>query len=213
MTDHKGLPVLEFATPALWDAWLDQHASEVSGIWLKLAKRSSGAGSLRKSEAIEAAIANGWIDGQLDKFDERHWLVRFTPRRPKSKWSQINRDAAVRLIAEGRMKERGMAEVEKAKKDGRWDAAYAPQSSATVPEDLERALAGNSKAREFFASLRGANRYAVLYRIHDAKTPETRSARIENFVAMLALGQTVHPQGEAPVRRKTEGKKFSRPKG
>jgi uncharacterized protein YdeI (YjbR/CyaY-like superfamily) len=157
---------------------------------------------VRKAEAIEAALAHGWIDGQLDKFDEQDWLVRFTPRGPKSKWSQINRDTAIRLIAEGRMKARGLAEVEKAKKDGRWDAAYAPQSSAAVPEDLENALARNPKAREFFASLRGANRYAILYRIYDAKTPKTRSARIEKFVAMLALGQTVHPQGKAPVQRK-----------
>ena len=205
MLDHKGLPVLEFATQPLWDAWLEGHADDVTGIWLKLAKQSSSEKSVRKAEAVESALAHGWIDGQLDKFDEQHWLVRFTPRGPKSKWSQIDRDCARRLIADGRMTARGLAEVEKAKQDGRWAAAYAPQGSAVVPGDLECALASNPSAAEFFASLRGANRYAILYRIHDAKTPKTRAARIERFIAMLALGQTLHPQNRAPVKG-TRGK-------
>ncbi len=205
MLDHKGLPVLEFATQPLWDTWLERHAGDVAGIWLKLAKQSSRETSVRKAEAVETALAHGWIDGQLDKFDEQHWLVRFTPRGPKSKWSQINRDCASRLIADGRMTARGLAEVEKAKQDGRWAAAYAPQSSAVAPADLESALANHPSAAEFFKTLSGANRYAILYRIHDAKTPKARAARIEKFVAMLAAGQTLHPPGRSQAKS-TRGK-------
>ena len=197
MVSHKGLPILAFESPAHWDAWLSDHGAGSSGVWLKFAKKTSGVASIGKPESIETALSHGWIDGQLDKFDEQFWLVRFTPRGPKSRWSQINRDTAVRLIAEGRMKQTGFAAIEKAKTDGRWDAAYAPQSTAAVPEDLRAALDAHPKAKTFFATLRGANRYAILYRIHDAKSPKTRSARIEKFVSMLARGETVHPSNRA----------------
>jgi uncharacterized protein YdeI (YjbR/CyaY-like superfamily) len=193
MVDHKGLPVLAFPSREHWDAWLDEHAAHSSGVWLKFAKESSGAASVSKAESIEAALAHGWIDGQLDRFDDQFWLTRFTPRGSRSKWSQKNRDTATRLIAEGRVQARGMAEIEKAKNDGRWEAAYAPQSAVTVPTDLQSALDKHPKAKAFFETLRGANRYAILYRIHDAKTTKTRLARIEKFISMLALGQTVHP--------------------
>jgi uncharacterized protein YdeI (YjbR/CyaY-like superfamily) len=191
--DHKGLPILAFASQERWRAWLDKHATAAPGIWLKFAKQSSGVPSVKKKEAIEVALSYGWIDGQLDKFDEKFWLVRFTRRGPKSKWSQINRDTAIKLLAEGRITPAGLAEIEEAKMDGRWDAAYAPQKTAEVPADLQVALNAKPAAKAFFATLRGANRYAVLYRIHDAKTAKTRGERIRKFVSMLALKKTVFP--------------------
>jgi uncharacterized protein YdeI (YjbR/CyaY-like superfamily) len=193
MSDHKGLPVLAFQDQADWEAWLARHGAESVGAWVKFAKKSAGVASVSKSEAIEAALAHGWIDGQLHPFDDQFWLARFTPRGPRSKWSQVNRDTALRLIAEGRMKPAGQAQVDKAKADGRWLAAYAPQSRAEVPADLRQALDAEPAARTLFATLKGANRYAVLYRIHDAKTAKTRAARIAKFVAMLARGETIHP--------------------
>ncbi|MDQ6869929.1 MAG: YdeI/OmpD-associated family protein [Pseudomonadota bacterium] len=191
--DHKGLLVVAFASRENWEAWLVENGAASPGIWLKFAKKTSGVASIDKPEAIETALAHGWIDGQLDRFDDQFWLVRFTPRGPKSKWSQINRDTATKLLADGRMAPAGLAEVEKARSDGRWDAAYAPQSRAEVPDDLQAALDAQPAAKAFFATLRGANRYAILYRVHDAKIAKTRAARIEKFVSMLALGQTIHP--------------------
>lgn len=194
MSEHKGLPIVSFEDRADWEAWLAVHGMRAPGVWLKFAKKSSGEATLSKQDAVEAALCFGWIDGQLDRFDDGFWLVRFTARGPKSKWSANNRETAQRLIAAGCMTPAGHAEVEKAKRDGRWDAAYASQSKAEVPEDLRVALAANPKAEAFFATLKGANRYAILYRIHDAKTAKTRAARIEKFVAMLALHQTIHPK-------------------
>src|ERR1700677_2593234 len=132
MANHKGLPVLAFQSRENWDTWLNEHAVSSSGVWLKFAKKSSGVSSVSKQEAIETALAWGWIDGQLDRFDEQFWLVRFTPRGPKSKWSEINRDTALRLMGEGRMAPAGLAEIARAKQDGRWAKAYAPQSRAEV---------------------------------------------------------------------------------
>lgn len=185
---------MSFPDRMTWEAWLADHGADLPGVWLKFAKKSSNAITIAKPEAIEVALCFGWIDGQIDRFDDAFWLVRFTPRRPNSKWSQINRDTAIRLIAEGRMTPAGHAEVEKAKCDGRWDVAYAPQSKAEIPDDFQAALDLNPKARAFFSTLKGANRYAILYRIHNAKTEKTRSARIEKFASMLAQGQTIHPQ-------------------
>lgn len=193
MTEHKGLPVRAFESQDMWRKWLAEHAAVSRGLWVKFAKKTSGVPSVGKSEAIETALAFGWIDGQLDRFDDQFWLVRFTPRGPKSKWSQINVATVTRLLASGRMTPSGLAEVEKAKADGRWDAAYAPQSKAEIPQDMQAALDAEPAAKAFFATLTGANRYAVLYRIHDAKTEKTRRARIEKFVAMLASGQTIYP--------------------
>jgi uncharacterized protein YdeI (YjbR/CyaY-like superfamily) len=193
MSDHKGLPIEVFADQAAWDAWLSEHGPDARGLWLKFAKASSGALTLTKLQAIETALAHGWVDGQLDRFDDRFWLVRFTPRGPRSKWSQINRTTALRLIAEGGMRPGGQAEVDRAQADGRWDEAYAPQSQAEIPDDLKAALDRAPAAKAFFATLKGANRYAVLYRIHDAKTDKTRAARIEKFVGMLGRGEVLHP--------------------
>jgi uncharacterized protein YdeI (YjbR/CyaY-like superfamily) len=186
-------PVMSFPTRDAWETWLaEQHASS-RGLWLKLAKKSSGFETVSRADALEVALCYGWIDGQADSFDEHHWLQRFTPRTPRSKWSRINREKAMRLIESGEMKPAGLREIERAKADGRWEAAYEPASTATIPDDLERALAKSDRAREFFAGLDSRNRYAIIYRIQDAKKPETRSRRIATFVAMLNEGKKIYP--------------------
>lgn len=143
-------------------------------------------------EAIDAALCHGWIDGQLNKCDDEHWLVRFTPRKARSKWSQPNKQRASQLVAEGRMRNGGLAQIEAAKADGRWAAAYAPASSATVPADLQHAFDGNPKAAQFFSTLKGANRYAILYRIGAVKRPETCARKLAKYVTMLERGETIH---------------------
>lgn len=192
MTEHKGLPVLGFANARSWDAWLDKNEGSSPGLWLKFAKKSADAKSISKVEAIEIALAHGWIDGQLDKYDESFWLVRFTRRGRNSKWSQANRTTAIKLIEQKRMKPSGLREVELAKADGRWDAAYASQSKAVAPDDFVAALDAKPKAQTFFATLKAAERYAFLYRVNTARTAETRATLIEKFVAMLARGETIH---------------------
>lgn len=194
MAEHKGLPIVDCPDRAAWDAWLAAHGATVAAIWLRFAKKSAGVAAISKDDAIEVALIHGWIDGRIDRLDADFWLVRFTPRGPRSKWSERNRSTAERLLAEGLMTPSGRRQVERAKADGRWDAAYAPQSRMEVPDDLVAALDGNPRAKAFFAALTSANRFAVLYRIHDAKTAKTRTARIEKFVAMLARGETLHPQ-------------------
>jgi len=185
-------PVKEFRTRAAWAKWLERHHGDEAGVWVKFAKKGTGVTTVTYAEALEVALCYGWIDAQVKRFDETYYLQRFTPRRARSKWSKINRVSAERLIREGKMQPPGLAEVERAKGDGRWDAAYDSAANATVPEDFERALARNKKAREFFATLSSQNRYAILYRIQDAKRPETRARRITQFVEMLARGETLH---------------------
>jgi len=186
------LPILLFASPAELEAWLDDNHAAAEGIWLKIAKKGSGAESVTYAEALELALCFGWIDSQKRGFDEKHFLQRFTPRRPRGKWSRINREKVEGLIAAGAMRAAGMAEVEAAKADGRWDAAYAGQRTAEVPADLQLELDGNEAAREFFASLDSANRYAIVYRLEDAKKPETRARRLRKFVGMLKRGEKIH---------------------
>ena len=194
MNEMKGdLPVITFTSAEQWGAWLAQAAATSKGLWLKLAKKGTQARSVSHKDAIEIALCHGWIDGQLDKYDDQWWLVRFTPRSPKSKWSQANRTAALKLIEEGRMLEPGLGQVRAAQADGRWEAAYASQGSAAVPADLEAALEAAPEAKRFFAELNRANRFAILYRIHDAKTEKTRLQRIRKFVAMLERGEMIHP--------------------
>jgi uncharacterized protein YdeI (YjbR/CyaY-like superfamily) len=161
---------------------------------LKFSKAGALRPTLSKAEAVEAALCHGWIDGQLAKFDEHYFLVRFTPRRRGSGWSAINRDAAQRLTEAGRMSDAGRREVDAAKADGRWDAAYASQRCAEPPPDLREALAANPTAERIFSALDAANRYAVIYRVQDAKKPETRARRIARYVDMLARGETIHPR-------------------
>ena len=193
MTARTDLPILPFATRGAWEAWLDEHHAASEGLWLKIAKKGSGIETVSYPEALEVALCYGWIDGQKASFDDRYWLQRFTPRRSRSKWSKVNRQKATELIERGAMKPAGLREVERAKADGRWDAAYDAQSTATVPDDLRRELENNDAAREFFQTLNSANRYAILYQIGDAKKPETRARRIEKFVAMLAERKKLYP--------------------
>lgn len=193
MTEMRGnLPIHLFAAQPAFEEWLAQQQEGAPGAWLRIAKKGAAITSLAKAEAIDAALCQGWIDGQLDKYDAESWLIRFTPRKARSKWSEVNRTRAEELIAAGRMRPHGVAEVERAKADGRWAAAYAPASTAMVPEDLAQALAANPKAAAFFETLTGANRYAVLYRIGAVKRAETRARKIAGFVAMLERGETVH---------------------
>ncbi len=186
------LPILLFATPTELEAWLERNHAGAVGLWLKIAKKGSGVESVSYAQALELALCFGWIDSQKRGFDERHFLQRFTPRRPRGKWSLINREKAEGLIAAGAMRPAGLAEVEAAKADGRWQAAYAGQRTAEVPGDLQRELDRNEPAREFFAGLDGANRYAILYRLEEAKKPETRERRLRKFIAMLERGEKIH---------------------
>ena len=187
------LPILLFATPPDLEAWLEENHAQGDGFWLKVAKKGSGERSVTYAEALELALCFGWIDSQKRGHDERFFLQRFTPRRPRGKWSRINRDKVEELIAAGAMRPAGLAEVEAAKADGRWEAAYAGQRTAGVPDDLQRELDASEAAREFFATLDSANRYAILYRLDDAKKPETRQRRLRKFVAMLERGEKIHP--------------------
>jgi uncharacterized protein YdeI (YjbR/CyaY-like superfamily) len=189
---RAGLPIIGFADSAAFERWLGGQPEGSAGLWLKLAKQGSGVASVSKAEAIDAALCHGWIDGQLDRYDSAHWLIRFTPRTARSKWSLVNRTRALALIGEARMQPAGLAQIEAARADGRWDAAYAPASSAQVPPDLAAALAGNPRAAAFFDTLTGSNRYAILYRIGAVKKAETRARKIAEFVAMLERGETLH---------------------
>jgi uncharacterized protein YdeI (YjbR/CyaY-like superfamily) len=193
MNRKQGLPIIPFPSQEQWEAWLDRNHATVSGVWIKFAKKDSGIGSLSHSEALDSALCYGWIDGQTASYDAKFWLQRFTPRGPQSKWSKINCTKAAKLFAEGKLKPPGLQEVESAKRDGRWSAAYDSQRTMTVPDDLQQELERNPRAREFFAGLDSKNRYAVLYRIHGAKKPETRARRIQTFVTMLNERKAIHP--------------------
>ena len=203
----RDLPVVAFSSQQAFEVWLTSQPADCRGLWLKIAKKASGITSISSAEAVDSALCHGWIDGQLDSFDGNYWLIRFTPRQPASKWSEINRARAQELVALGRMRPAGLKEIERAKKDGRWDAAYAAQSTAQVPDDLARSLAKNKKAKAFFETLDSKNRFAILYRIHSAKKPETRAARIEKFVAMLVEGETLYPLGAKAQKRAKKAKK------
>ena len=186
------LPILEFADEQAWEAWLEENHPKSSGIWLKIARKEASTPSVSYQEALGVALCFGWIDGQKNKFDENYWLQKFTPRRAKSGWSKINRQKAESLIAGGKMREAGLKEVERARQDGRWEAAYDSQSSASVPDDLQKALDANPAAQAFFDTLNSVNRYAILYRVSTAKKAETRQKRIEQFVAVLNEGRKIY---------------------
>jgi uncharacterized protein YdeI (YjbR/CyaY-like superfamily) len=188
-----GLPKIDFPSAAEWEQWLQDNHTASDGVWVKIAKKGTGIESVRYPEVLESALCFGWIDGRREALDDTHFLQRFTPRRGRSRWSRINRDTAERLIAEGRMRPAGLAEVERAKADGRWDAAYEAQSRITVPDDLQRELDARPVAKAFFARLSSQNRYAILYRLQDAKRPETRARRLATFVAMLEAGEKLYP--------------------
>ena len=191
MATSDDLPIKHFKDQKGWEKWLVANAGG-KGIWLQIAKKDSGIASVNYAEALEVALCHGWIDGQKRGHDEQFFLQRFTPRRPRSLWSKINIGHVERLIAAGLMQPGGLREVEAAKADGRWDAAYQGFSGMEVPGELAEALMGNRKAREFFDQLDKTNRYSFCWRVHTAKKPETRLARARKFVEMLARGETIH---------------------
>lgn len=209
MPNRADRRILTCATRADWDAWLAapevtpevapdsapgaEAGDRADGVWLRIAKPGAPAPTVAYADALQVALCHGWIDGQKATADAGYWLQRFTPRRAGSKWSEVNRRHAEALIASGAMRPAGLREVERARADGRWDAAYAPQRTAAVPDDLAAALAADPAAAAAFAALNAVNRYAVLHRVHDAKRPETRARRIAQFVAMLAEGRTLYP--------------------
>ena len=186
------LPTKPFASKKQWSDWLAKQYDKSAGVWLKLAKKDSGIKSVTYEEALDVALCYGWIDGQKKSFDDEYWLQKFTPRGPKSIWSKINTEKVERLIASGDMKPAGLKAIESAKKDGRWDAAYASQKNITVPEDFLAALDENQKAKAAFANLKSSERYSFLFRIHNAKKPETRAKHIQKFVEMLEKGENIH---------------------
>lgn len=181
-----------FSTQRAFEAWLRRNHASSDGVWLLIAKPGAEEPTVTYQQAVESALCYGWIDGQKKALDAQHWLQRLTPRRPRSLWSKTNRTKAEALIESGRMQPSGMTEIDRARSDGRWDAAYDGARTAEVPADLERALDGRPEARAFFSRLDGANRYAVLWRVQTAKRAETRSKRIETLVEMLARGEKIH---------------------
>lgn len=187
------LRLLTFPNADAFETWLAGQPTKASGAWVKFGKPGAPQATLSKSDAIDSALIYGWIDGQLGRVNEHYYKVRFTPRKDRSAWSEVNRERVERLLADGRMKPEGLAQVARAKADGRWDAAYAPQSRAAPDPDLLTALDAQPNARRFFDSLDAANRYAVLYRVHQAKGPEKRAAKIAEVVARLASGEAFHP--------------------
>jgi uncharacterized protein YdeI (YjbR/CyaY-like superfamily) len=195
------LPIQLFDTADDWRAWLEEHHGAAPGLWLKMAKKSAAYRSVNYAEALDEALCYGWIDGLKKSCDESAFLQRFTPRGPRSIWSQINRDKALQLIEAGRMRPAGQAAIDRAKANGQWERAYASQSNATVPDDLQAALDANADAKAFFATLSKANRNAILFRVEQAKRPETRARRIDQFVVMLARGETIYPQGPRAGRQ------------
>ncbi|MGY1785374.1 YdeI/OmpD-associated family protein [Geodermatophilus sp. SYSU D00698] len=192
MTLPTDLPVLAFPDQAAFEAWLEAEHATAPGCYVKLAKKGAGVPSLTRDEMVESLLCFGWIDGRSNSVDDHWYLTRVTPRRPRSVWSQKNVGIVAGLVAAGRMRPAGLAQVEAAQADGRWDRAYAGPATITVPDDLAAALAAEPAAQEAFAGLDGTNRYAVLWRVHTAATPATRAKRIAALVTMLAEGRTLH---------------------
>src|SRR6185437_4361968 len=187
-------PICLFKSQSDWAAWLAEHHDNHPGLWLRIAKKNSKVQSVSYPDALDTALCYGWIDGQKRPENEKTWLQKFVPRSPRSIWSKINREKALALIKNGKMKHAGLAAIEQAKANGRWEAAYDSQSRSTVPPDFERALNASSKAKAFFSELDSANRYAVLFRIHNVKKAETRARKITQFIEMLEKHETIHPR-------------------
>jgi uncharacterized protein YdeI (YjbR/CyaY-like superfamily) len=193
-TEHgekNGLPIVSFASQAEFAAWLAQNVG-TTGVWIRIAKKGTGIASVNHDDALEIALRYGWIDGTAQRVDDVHYVQKFTPRTKRSRWSQINRASAERQIAAGEMTPAGLREVEAARADGRWEAAYAGSANSTVPDDLRTALDASPRAAAFFETLTSRNRYAILYRVEEAKRAETRARRIEKFVGMLENGETLY---------------------
>ncbi|HTX72212.1 MAG TPA: YdeI/OmpD-associated family protein [Rectinemataceae bacterium] len=192
MAPPSELPIKTFATAAAWETWLAERHASSAGLWLKIAKKASGIASVTYDEALDAALCFGWIDGQKKAFDDEYFLQKFTPRRPRSLWSKRNIEHVARLSAAGKMRAPGLAEVETAKRDGRFEAAYDSPSGMTVPEDFLAALEANARAKATFQSLNRANHYAIAWRLQTAKTKATRKRRFESLLAMLEKGERLH---------------------
>ncbi|MGH2857820.1 MAG: YdeI/OmpD-associated family protein [Solirubrobacteraceae bacterium] len=186
------LAILQCDDGAAWERWLDEHHADSPGVWLKFAKKGAGVTTVTFAQALEVALCFGWIDGQLRRLDDRFYTHRFTPRAARSRWSEINVAHAEALIDAGRMRPTGMAQVQVARSDGRWEAAYEPQSRATVAPDLQAALDAEPAARAFFATLTGARRYAFLHRLHQVTDPERRARRIASYIELLRQGRTLN---------------------
>jgi uncharacterized protein YdeI (YjbR/CyaY-like superfamily) len=192
MSTKQDLPIVQLADRAAWESWLEENHGAVPGVWLKLAKKGAPTATVTQAQALEEAICFGWIDGQVGRYDDHFYLQRFTPRRPRSKWSAVNRQRAERLIAEGRMKAAGLREYQAAETDGRLADAYEPQSRATVPPDFQAGLDAAPAAAEFFGTLTGSSRYAFLYRLHHVKDPSRRAKRIADYIERLSQGRTLN---------------------
>ncbi len=188
------LPIVQFKTQKEWATWLSKNHAKSTGVWLQIAKKASGVPSVTYAEALDVALCYGWIDGQKDSHDDQSWLQRFTPRGPKSIWSKMNREHVARLTKAGKMTPAGQTVIDAAKADGRWKAAYAPPSKIIIPDDLQAELEKRPRAKAFFATLKSSNRYAILFRLHMAKKPETRAKRLTQFVEMLEKGEMIYPQ-------------------
>jgi uncharacterized protein YdeI (YjbR/CyaY-like superfamily) len=186
------VPIRAFKDAKTWDSWLAKNHTATAGIWMRIAKKSSGVKSVTYPEAVEVALCHGWIDGQKRPESETAWLQRFVPRRPRSIWSKINREKALALIAGGKMTPAGLAEIERAKRDGRWEAAYDSATTATIDAEFEKELNRRPKAKSFFEGLSRTNRYAILWRLQTAKKAETRAKRMRTFIEMLEKGETIH---------------------
>lgn len=193
MSIPTDLPIILFEFAQSWADWLESNHADSPGMWLQIAKKGKGVASVSYAEAVEVALCYGWIDGRKNSYDEQYFLQRFTPRRSKSIWSKINVEKATQLIASGKMRPAGLKEIEVAQRDGRWEAAYASSSQAVIPEDFLAELDKNPQAKQFFEQLNQTNRYAIYFRIQTAKKPETRQARIQKLVVMLAEGKKLYP--------------------
>lgn len=183
---------MHFASKKEWSTWLARQHDKSTGVWMKIAKKGSGIASVTYEEALDISLCYGWIDGQKGSFDSQYWLQKFTPRGPKSIWSQINKEKSKKLIASGDMKPAGFKAIEAAKQNGRWNNAYAGQKTIAVPDDFQYELDEHPDAQAFFRRLNSVNRYAILFRIQNVKKPETRSKRIRQFIEMLERGEKLH---------------------
>jgi uncharacterized protein YdeI (YjbR/CyaY-like superfamily) len=197
-TPKEEQPVVAFETADDWAAWLEENHATSPGVWMRIGKKGAGLRSATHQEALDVALCYGWIDGQRKSLDETSFLQKFTRRGARSLWSKINRAKVEKLIESGRMRPPGLAEVERARQDGRWEQAYDSYRTATVPDDLQAALDASPKAKDFFATLSRTNRFAILFRVQTARTPETRARRIRDLVAMLERGETLHQRRQEP---------------
>jgi uncharacterized protein YdeI (YjbR/CyaY-like superfamily) len=193
MPAKPALPEMPFADAAAWTRFLEREHGKSAGVWMRIAKKGAAESSVQYPEALNVALCFGWIDGQKKSIDEHYWIQKFTPRATRSIWSKINREKVEALIAAGQMREAGQREIDRAKADGRWDAAYDSASKAEIPPDLQAALDASPAAKAFYATLNATNRYAILFRTQTAKKAETRARRIAQFVEMLERGEKIHP--------------------